>query len=382
MSKYTGNITRLFLSYAKIKKKFKEKGSKENMLQDVIRSIECLTKLYETDEKKQAFQEEMCIKAVEKEVEKINNSLINQGIIEKDMLFFHNGKEKSLNSVDLLNNRLFTFSNNLSILENLTLLSEKLETISQHCLSSAQTIQKSKEKVKELVYEACLELRAEERIFSHPHTLNVMFESYYAHKEGSYKARIYYNEKQLCTEFFELTVNKYTEKTVNSLKENMKNTIKNAWKAKEKQKKEKIAKELRLFANSVGKEYDQQFTFDIVEYLPQHVMYNIDEQKISLEFDLENEQLKETFKKEVLLPIHTIFEYEKIKEVNGKLKNIRVSSRYYYEFKEEKMVENDCYHLYECKGTLKKALLKVFKNGKQVTGRKRVQTLKKLGYGR
>lgn len=352
------------------------------MLKDIIQSIDCLTKLYGTDEEKHAFQEEMCKKIVEQEVKKINIPLINQGYIEKDMLFFHNGKEKSLNSVDLLNNRLFTFSSDLSIIENLALLDEKLTTISQNCLASAQKIKENKEKVKELVYAACMELRAEESIFSHPHTLNVMFEPYYSYKEGSYKARIHYNEKQLCTEFFELTINKYTEKTFNNMKESMKNTIKNAWTAKERQKKEKKAKELRLFANSVGEEYNERFTFEVVEHLPKNAMYNIDEQKISLAFDLENEQLKETFKKEALLPIHTIFDYEKKKEVNGKLKNIRFSSRYYYEFKEEKMVENDCYHLYECKGTLKKALLKVFKNGKQVTGRKRVQTLKKLGYGR
>jgi hypothetical protein len=232
------------------------------------------------------------------------------------------------------------------------------------------------------MYDVCLELRSEEEVFSKPNRLDFSLTSYYTHKDGNYYIKIYHNEKQLCTENIDLYVKVYDESKMEKIKIPIKNMIKNAWKAKEQKRKDEKAKELRFFANNTGSKYNQRFNFEVVENLPKGVMYNIDQQKIHLDFDLENQSLKEKFKREALLPIFKIFEYENLEEIHGKLEDIRVSKRYYYLFKEEKIIENDCYQFYECKGTHNKKLLKVFKNGKQLKGKSRTKTLKQLGYGR
>lgn len=350
-------------------------------LEKLIDSLEVVSSFLGDETKEKELQNEVYSKFVQTELERINSDLISKGLIEKKIAVLSDGKWHGGNeNVSILSQKVYPvvyFEPSLTGIEKLRLFDEKLEDIQAKALEIATNIKKNRDKRTVMYNELIKELR-EEGLFKHPELVTLTFNCYYTDLDGVGSLTIRYDNSYLDSLKVFLHGPESSERFLENEKAHIKVMVQDTWKKQQEKRKQQQMKDLKDYLESVLR----RNYFKISEDLPVGTAYDLDKNEVSFNFDLSNEELKAEFEGHIQSSIDKIYEYEQLTEVNGPLKDIDLSKRFYYIFKEEKTVGEDIYRLYECRGTKRKALLKVFKNGIQLKGNARRRALKELGYGR
>lgn len=331
----------------------------------IIDSLSELTCLLGEEEGKK-LEKQVFERFVKVHLEKINASLIKKKLIEEPIAHYVEPFETMKGNVNLLSSNvglIWEFTADMGVDQKLREFEEKFPTLAKQALAIAEKIYASRSFYKKMFKELLAELKDDEA-FHNSDLLHYTFKRYYTVADGI-STFSFFENKNIIKSWNIMLYKEVEPKLYSAFKEDFKEEILAAWKEQNDKLKQVQIKMLKAYVfKLLGRN-----EFEVSTDLPNKIYFDMEQKKISIFFDLANEELKKSFEEEIEQWKKRIYQLDSTLHTDEVLKDVRLSQSHYFLFKKEVKVEEDVYHIYHSRGIHKKPILRIFKNGTQLKGR-------------